>query len=230
MKIALIHGQDHKGSTYHIARMTAEKIGGAIEEYFPKDYVARCTGCHACMDQGMEFCPHHDRVDPVLHSMLTADVIVIGSPTYVLGMSGQLKSLFDHLFTAWLSHRPNLSMFTKTAVVVSTAAGMGMNGVTKSLAKQLFYLGVPKIYRIPCKVAATSWDEVKGKNKIRRKTDGIARKVAAKGGKARPGPRLRLMFLLMRQMQKKNDWSPLDKKHWADMGWLAGNRPWKQAR
>ena len=30
MKIVIIHGQSHKGSTYHIARMLAEKIGGDI--------------------------------------------------------------------------------------------------------------------------------------------------------------------------------------------------------
>jgi len=47
-------------------------------------------------------------------------------------------------------------MFTKTAVVVSTAAGIGMSGVTKSLAKQLFYMGIPKVYRLPVRVAAMS--------------------------------------------------------------------------
>lgn len=28
MKIVIVHGQNHKGSTYHIARMIAEKTGG----------------------------------------------------------------------------------------------------------------------------------------------------------------------------------------------------------
>ena len=32
MKIILIHGQNHKGSTYLIARELAEKIGGATKE------------------------------------------------------------------------------------------------------------------------------------------------------------------------------------------------------
>ena len=67
--------------------------------------------------------------------MLSSDVIIIGSPTYVLEMTGHLKHFFDHIFTAWLSHRPEPPMFTKTAVVVSTAAGFGMDGVTKSIAR-----------------------------------------------------------------------------------------------
>lgn len=30
MKITIIHGQSHKGSTYHVARMLAEKLDGDI--------------------------------------------------------------------------------------------------------------------------------------------------------------------------------------------------------
>ena len=38
MKIVLVHGQNHKGSTYNIGRMIADKIGGEITEFFlPKD-------------------------------------------------------------------------------------------------------------------------------------------------------------------------------------------------
>ena len=33
MKIVIIHGQSHKGSTYHIAYKLAEKIGGEITEF-----------------------------------------------------------------------------------------------------------------------------------------------------------------------------------------------------
>lgn len=34
MKIVIIHGQSHKGSTYHIANIVAEKIGGEKKEFF----------------------------------------------------------------------------------------------------------------------------------------------------------------------------------------------------
>ena len=36
MKIVMLNGQDHKGSTYHIGRKIADKIGGSneIEEFF----------------------------------------------------------------------------------------------------------------------------------------------------------------------------------------------------
>ena len=227
MKVTLIHGQNRKGSTYHIARMTAEKIGGAIEEFFlPGDCGEGCFGCFACVEKGREFCPHHSQIEAIFRSMLSSDVIIIGSPTYVMEMTGHLKSFFDHLFTAWLSHRPEGTMFSKTAVVISTAAGVGMNGVTKSMAKQLFWLGVPKVYRFPVRVAAMSWDGVKNKEKIRQKADRIARKIIRKNGKAKPGVKLRFMFSMMRQMHKKNDWTPLDKEHWQRHGWLGRTRPY----
>ena len=46
MKTVIISGQNHKGSTYHIARMLADKIGGETKEYFlPKDFGEFCVGC-----------------------------------------------------------------------------------------------------------------------------------------------------------------------------------------
>ena len=230
MKITLIHGQNRKGSTYHIARMAAERIGGdvAIDEFFlPADLSEGCFGCFACVNKGRDACPHSAQVGKIFGSMLASDVIIIGSPTYVLEMTGHLKSFFDHLFTAWLSHRPEEAMFRKTAVVISTAAGAGMGGVTKSMARQMFYLGVPKVYRLPVRAAAMSWDEVKAKDKIAAKVDKIARKIITKNGRATPGFRLKFMFSVMRAMHRKNDWTPLDKKHWDEKQWFGKARPWK---
>ncbi len=34
MKITVIHGQSHKGSTYNIARELYEKLGGEVTEFF----------------------------------------------------------------------------------------------------------------------------------------------------------------------------------------------------
>ncbi len=41
MKITVIHGQSHKGSTYHIAKQLCDKLGGEVTEFFlPKDFRA----------------------------------------------------------------------------------------------------------------------------------------------------------------------------------------------
>lgn len=229
MKITLIHGQNHKGSTYHIARMTAEKISNDIDEFFlPRDLEDGCSGCLACLHKGREFCPHASKVEPILNSMLSADVVIIGSPTYVMEMTSHLKAFFEHIYTAWMAHRPEEAMFSKTAVVISTAAGMGMDGVTKSMKKQMFYLGVSKVYRLPFRVMASSWDGVAEETiaKIRQKTDKIARKIKSKNGQATAGIKMKSMFLMMRKFQKTNDYAPLDKEYWTDKKWLGKDRPW----
>ena len=233
MKITLIHGQNHKGSTYHIARMTAEKISESIDEFFlPQDFSEGCSGCLACLHKGREFCPNSEKVGIIFDSMLSSDVLIIDSPTYVMEMTSHLKGFFEHIYTAWLAHRPEEAMFSKTAVVVSTAAGMGMNNVTKSMARQLFYLGVPKTYRLPFRVMAASWDGVSDKtiSKIDKKTDKAARKIVVKKGRAVAGFKTKFMFLMMRKFQKDNDYAPLDKAYWTDKGWLDKNRPWKTGR
>ena len=230
IKITLLHGLNHKGSTYHIARMTAEKISGNIEEFFlPKDFSEGCSGCLACLHKGREFCPRSEKIGVIFDSMLSSDVIIVDSPTYVMEMTSHLKGFFEHIYTAWLAHRPEEAMFSKTAVAVSTAAGMGMNGVTKSIAKQLFYLGVPKTYRIPFRVMASSWDGVSDKTKlqINRKTDKIAHRIVSKKGKSTPGIKTKFIFMMMRKFQKGNTYAPLDTAYWADKGWFGKKRPWR---
>ena len=52
MKIVSIHGQSHKGSTYHIAHMLAEKISDDIKDFFlPKDFGEFCVGCTKCFTE-----------------------------------------------------------------------------------------------------------------------------------------------------------------------------------
>ena len=48
MKIAVIHGQSHKGSTYNVAKELCDKLGGEVTEFFlPRDFDGVCRGCGA---------------------------------------------------------------------------------------------------------------------------------------------------------------------------------------
>lgn len=235
MKITLIHGQNHKGSTYHLARMTAEKISSNIVEYFlPKDLSEGCSGCGMCLHNGREHCPHSEKVGIIFNSMLSSEVIIIGSPAYVLEMTSHLKGFFEHLFTAWIGHRPEEAMFSKTAVVVSTGAILGMENVTKSLSKQMFYLGVPKVYKLHFGVMAASWNDVedKIKDKMALRTDKIAHKIISKKGYTTPGVKHKLMFSMLKSFHKKNDLALFvtDKKYWRDKKWLEQEKPWKRSK
>lgn len=234
MKITIIHGQSHKGSSYHITEQIIDKISDdniEICEYFmPNDAPKFCIGCYKCFFEGEDKCPQAEKVQKIVKSMEMSDVIIVDSPAYCFDMTGQLKTLFDHLAYMWLPHRPRKSMFDKIGIVVSTAAGGGAASTTKMISKQFFYFGIPRIYRYSKCVNAPNWESVpeKIKNEISHDTTRIALKVKSKIGKVKPGLKLKFMFMVMRMMQKSNTWNMNDKSYWENNGWLDKKRPWTE--
>lgn len=232
MKITVIHGQSHRGSSYHITQQILDKISDTnkeIYEYFmPNDTPSFCVGCYQCIMKSESACPQAEKVQNIVASMEASDLIVITSPTYCLEMTGQLKTFFDHLGYMWLSHRPKPVMFQKIGIAISTAAGGGSRKVTKSIAKQMFWMGVPKVYRFHKNVKSSTWQMVSNKIKesIDKGTTKLSRKVEANIGIVRPGLRLRFLFTIMRSMQKSNNWNEVDKNYWKENGWLDKKRPW----
>jgi multimeric flavodoxin WrbA len=234
VEITMIHGQRHKGSTYHVAKSLADKIalaGTTVHEFFmPSDVPGFCVGCYGCILKGEEHCPHAAQVQPIVAAMCRSEVIILDSPTYCYEMTGQLKTLLDHFAYLWLSHRPRNEMFRKIGIVISTAAGAGAGVVTRSLARQLSWWGVSKIYRLKFTVSAATWQDVTEpvRQKIEVQTAAVARKILHRIGRVRTNGKIRFLFSIMRQMQKKNTWNMTDRNYWQGMKWLDEARPWQQ--
>ena len=77
MKIAMINGQNHKGSTYHIGKMLADKLGGEVTEFFlPKDFGHFCIGCNQCIVKDEKLCPYYKELKPLTDAIDSADVII----------------------------------------------------------------------------------------------------------------------------------------------------------
>ena len=96
MKIAMIHGQNHRGSTYHIGAMLAEKLGGEVTEFFlPRDFGEFCVGCNSCFMKAKEKCPHYEKLIPINKAIKEADVIILTSPVYVYHVTGPMKAWLD---------------------------------------------------------------------------------------------------------------------------------------
>lgn len=228
MKTVIIHGQSHKGSTYHIARRLAGKIGGELTEFFlPGDFGEFCVGCTTCFVKDERKCPHYSKLEPITRAMDEADVIILESPVYVFHATGSMKAFLDHYGYRWMVHRPEQSMFRKQGVCISTAAGAGMKSTNKDMADSLFFWGIPRIYKYGIGVAATSWDDIseKKKNAIERKTLSIAKSIIRNNGKVKPGIKTKFMFGIMRMLQK-NAYNPKDGEYWREKGWLGSKRPW----
>ena len=229
MKITIIHGQSHKGSTFHIAHLLAEKLDGELTEIFlPKDFDEFCCGCTNCFINGEDKCPHFKKLSPITETIDNADVIILASPVYVFHTTGAMKSFLDHYGYRWMSHRPKDSMFRKQGVCISTAAGAGVKSANKDMADSLLFWGVGKIYRFGTGVAATSWERVSDKKRrhIEKKVSSIAKKILSRRNKVRPGIKVRVLFSVMRLFQKKG-LNPIDTKYWKEQGWLDGKKPWE---
>ena len=228
MKIVVINGVNHHGSTYNISRKLISKLDGEIKDFFlPKDFDEFCCGCTTCFTKDETLCPHHQKLKPILDAIIESDLIILDSPVYVFHATGQMKAFLDHLGFMWMAHRPHEAMFKKQAVVISTAAGAGMKSCIKDMADSLFYLGVPKIYKLGLAVSATSYDQINEKKKkiIEAKTSKIANKIK-KCKNVKPGFKTKAFFFIMHLMQKKG-WNPKDVSYWKEKGWTEKKRPWK---
>ena len=233
MEITVIYGQNHKGSSYHVSRMVLESITNSddiIHEFFlPKDGPDYCLGCYQCIQSDPELCPQSEKVQKISLALRSSHIILISSPTYCYEMTGQLKTLFDHLGYQWLSHRPEKEMFGKIGISISTTAGAGAKNVTQSISHQMFWWGIGRHYKLPLIVSAARWTEVSNKTKstIEKKVHLLTKKINKSMLPVKPTLKTKLLFKLMKGMQNNNTWNPVDKQHWLDNQWLEGEKPWR---
>ena len=101
MNVLMINGSpNEKGCTY----TALSEIGKILEQngigqeilYLGKKPVAGCIACGSCYDTGR--CVFQDQVNQVLERLDSIDAVIIGSPVYYAGPSGQVTAFLDRLF------------------------------------------------------------------------------------------------------------------------------------
>lgn len=232
MKVVMINGQNHKGSTYHLGKMFIDHLEGEQEvtEFFlPHDLNHFCLGCYQCVEH-VEKCPFYEEKKVILDAMEAADLFVITSPNYCMGPSAALKAMIDLFFDIWMVHRPLESMFSKKAVIFSTSAGASTGSVTKMIKRALTHWGVSYIKHYGTSVQAMNWESVKDKKKekIEKKISHLSHKVDCKK-KVHASIKVKCIFKVMGMMHKAGwDSSPVEQEYWKEHGWLGKQRPWKR--
>lgn len=74
----------------------AEMAGNKVEKIRLKDLdIKFCTGCGVC--NNTHHCVQKDDMAGLLEKLITADIIVIGTPVYFYCVSAQLKVMIDRL-------------------------------------------------------------------------------------------------------------------------------------
>ena len=100
-KILLINGSpNEKGCTYTALCEIADTLAKNDVEseilYLGKKPMAGCIACGKCFQTGR--CVFDDKVNEVLEKLDEYDGIVVGSPVYYAGPTGQLCAFLDRLF------------------------------------------------------------------------------------------------------------------------------------
>jgi len=231
MKITVIYGtgRKHQSSTYTIAQQfIAELAGGDVvtEFFLPKDMPNFCTGCFACFSDNTK-CPHYTYIQSIADAMLNADLIIFTAPVYVYHVPGQVKALLDHFGYQWMAHKPRAAFFQKQALIITTAAGAGMRHTAKDLRHSLDWWGIGRTYTFKKAVQAASWENVTDEKKaaISLEVKKTSHKILGQKG-AKPSLTVKVLFYLMRFVQKKYGFNESDVAYWKKNGWLDGKKPW----
>lgn len=211
MKYLIINGSPRKKNTWAVVKQVKSNLNGEFEEVqLAKEKIPLCNGCHKCVIEGQEKCPHFDKVNPIIEKLHAADGIILTSPVYAMNVTGLLKNFFDH--TAYLYHRPEF--FTKKAVVVVTTAGAGHKNVSKYMDETLRHWGVNKVYKLNFACG--------GKDSLDTKTiDKVALKFKedVESGKLHSPKLMDIIFYeVWRAMALKEDSMELDRKYWLETG------------
>lgn len=106
MKVVLINGSPRAaGCTYTALEqtakaLTAEGVSTEIVHIGTKP-VRGCAACFGCRKNGNGRCVFDDDVvNSMIEKVHEADAVILGSPVYFAGMSGQMKSMLDRVFFA----------------------------------------------------------------------------------------------------------------------------------
>lgn len=243
MRIVVINGQNHKGSTYHIGYQLVEQIREqmsgeeiVVTEFFlPRDLNHFCVGCYTCVEDESG-CPYYEEKNRIMQVVEQADLLIFTTPNYCMAPSAPLKAFMDLTFTYWFSHKPRACMFEKRAIVISTTAGAGSGLAIKPVKRMLLYWGVPWIKSFGIGVQAMNWEGVSEKKRtvIERKVDKMAKKVVEpieRHKKPHIPWKSKFLFNMMCMMQSAGMGSgETERRYWEEQGWLKGVRPWKTRR
>lgn len=228
MKITVIYGTNHIGSTVLLARELIAALphgAGDVTEFFlPRDFSHYCNGCNACFSAETPLCVQAgDALSPILDAMDAADVLILASPVYVYHVTGAMKSFLDHLGNRWIIHRPNGKMARKTAVLLTTAAGSGVKQTLGDLRDSMNWWGVGRVFAYGrcVKVLTPQQMSEASKAAIKHDMQKLARRVAASSGKPRFAVRSR--YFLGKMMG--GGLLPADHAYWKAQGWMNGKRP-----
>jgi multimeric flavodoxin WrbA len=235
MKIVVIHGSPRKGNTFQATevfkkQMNKDKNVLFVDFFLPQDMPEFCCGCMTCFLKGETKCPHAKYTMPIMNEMISADALILTSPTYVLSVSGCMKNFLDHYAYAFVVHRAREEMFHKKAFIICSTVGAGTKNVSKVIETSLKQWGVNRVYKYAFKTFGDDWFNMKTEKRmhfesqIEKKAETFYQEISSKKVH-RSYFYTKFMFRLRKLIMRKfDDDKSLDKQYWIQKGWLNGSK------
>ena len=124
------------GSTVNVIEVCKKQIHG-------------CTACEYCHTKGNGQCVQKDDMQEVYDALKDADMLVLASPIYYHGISGQLKCVIDRFYSAAYPVGPK--RLKKVAMLLSSGASRQYEGAKYSFENDfLGYLGLQNMGFYTC--------------------------------------------------------------------------------
>ena len=166
MKVLLINGSPNEFGCTYTALVEAQKVfeANGIETeivYLGKKPVAGCIACGLCRKTGL--CAFDDKVNDIIDELDEIDGIIVGSPVYYAGVSGQITSFLDRLFYA-----AGGKMKGKPAATVVSCRRGGASAAFEIINKYFMMNNMPV-------VTSQYWNQVHGNtpDEVRKDEEGL---------------------------------------------------------
>lgn len=146
MKILVLNGSPRSnGNTKQMVTAFSEGAISAGNEVTTIDVCRKnikgCLACEYCHTKGNGSCIQHDDMQEVYTLLREAEMLVIASPIYYHGISGQLKCVIDRFYSAAYPNKP--PRLKKVAMILSSGdAGMYDGAMFSFKGDFLDYLGL----------------------------------------------------------------------------------------
>jgi hypothetical protein len=98
MKIAVLHGQKHEGSTYHITQLFLDEFkdkNTQINEFYFTEQTS-CIGCYNCFLKGENKCPHYEQNKEVIAALDVNQEKKRKIQDNVMRLSAKMRYKIDH--------------------------------------------------------------------------------------------------------------------------------------
>ena len=233
MKIAVINGTPVKGVTYFMKEefLSHFREDNEITEFYPEDIPPFCIECKNCFLNGEVKCPHFSAKNQIWCAMLEADLLVFAYPVYALRAPASIKSLLDHLCVHWMVHRPEPSIFEKTAVIITNSVGAPNGSAQKDVKASLQWMGMSGIYTCGAGMMGDIFmDKMTPKHRLMlsKKMHKLAEKVSRIKLRKHMSIKVKLLFAMAKAqhaMILKNETLPsLDNEHYIKNGWIKNKK------